>query len=77
LSVLEKTLPKPQKIFDITTRIFSSFSIDIGVMKTCFNGYRCYQNNQIQIFLPFVQLPGKEHVLMFVLGLSCLVIAFM
>jgi hypothetical protein len=61
--LLSKAFPETQEVFDITTGILASFSMDISVMKTCINGHYCSQNNQIRKFVPFVKLPEEQHVL--------------
>jgi len=77
LSILLKAVPEIQKPHNVATGIFSSFSIDIGVLDTCINGHFCSQHNQLRKLFPSIKFPVEKNILMFVLGLSLLVVAFM
>jgi hypothetical protein len=77
LGIIGKIVPEIQVAFDMSTGIVSTFSVNVGVIYSCFKEYFCFKNSQIPEGVPFITLPNERHIHMFVFGLSCLGIAFM
>ncbi|CAF1199583.1 unnamed protein product [Adineta steineri] len=68
-----KTFPTIQGFFNKATEFFS---IDIGIVYSCFNGQTCVLNRDIKQ-IPFVRLPEDKHAAVLGFGLSLLAISLM